>query len=79
MNAIIGIKMSIILNITDGTFFIYKDGEFANLLEPLFEKQKDGISRWCKTDKIVFVPEHLKEHVLSTCDRVYPPIHRVRT
>jgi hypothetical protein len=70
--------LSIILNITDGTFFVYKDGEFAGLLEPLFEKQKDGISRWCKTDKIVFVPEHLKEHVLSSYERVYPQIHRVR-
>ena len=64
--------MAIILNITEGTFFVY-DGEAQaqKLLAPLFEKQKSGASRWRQSDKIVFVPEHLNQYVMKKYERVY--------
>jgi len=62
-----------ILNITEGTFFIYK-GDYADFLEPLFEKQKCGTSRWSRTDKIVFVPESVPcEYLTTNYERIYPP------
>jgi hypothetical protein len=71
-------EKKIILNITEGTFFVYS-GDYAALLNPLFEKQKCGSSRWQRTDKIVFVPESVPhEYVMGNYERIYPPIHRRR-
>lgn len=64
--------MKIILNMTEGTFLVYDEEYDIQILAPLFEKQNCGTSRWCKTDKIIFVPEHLNEYITKKYDRVYP-------
>lgn len=65
-------EKKIILNITEGTFFVYT-GDYASRLNPLFEKEC-GSSRWKRTDKIVFVPESVPhEYVMKNYERIYPP------
>jgi hypothetical protein len=65
--------MAFILNMTEGTFFYYQE-TYQNILEFLFEKQKDGTSRWNKTDKIIFVPESVPhEYIMKNYEFVYPP------
>lgn len=63
--------VSIILNMTEGTFFRYRENYEKNL-KALFEKDYFGTSRWLSTDKIIFVPQHLCEYVMKTYERVYP-------
>jgi len=71
-------QQRIILNIIEGTFFIYS-GDYSHILEPLFKKQIDGTSRWLRTDKIIFVPDTVPlEYVMKNYEPVYSPIHRRR-
>jgi hypothetical protein len=60
-----------ILNRTEGTYF-YGEGKYEKKLEPLFEKQKDGTSRWRRSDNIVFVPPWVPlEYIEKTYERIY--------
>ncbi len=61
-----------ILNMTEGTFFVSKD--YEKILITLFEKDFFGTSRWLRSDKIVFVPEHLFKYVSLTYERIFPKI-----
>jgi hypothetical protein len=61
-----------ILNRTEGTYFYYR-GEYETKLLQLFEKQRDGTSRWNQSDDIVFVPEHIPgDYIAKNYERVYP-------
>ncbi len=60
-----------ILNRTEGTY-IYGEGDYEEKLEPLFEKQIDGTSRWKRSDNIVFIPPWVPlEYIEKTYERIY--------
>ncbi len=59
-----------ILNRTEGTYFCYKEN-YENTFLSLFEKQRDGTSRWRRSDEIVFVPETVPlEYIEGTYEAV---------
>lgn len=61
-----------ILNRTEGTYFYYR-GDYESKLFPLFEKQKDGTSRWNRSDDIVFVPDYIpRDYIDKNYECVYP-------
>jgi hypothetical protein len=66
-------EYQLILNMTEGTFFeYYGEGQYERILKMLFETNAFGTSRWFHTDKIIFVPEHLRQYVSKKYERVFP-------
>lgn len=64
-------NLQIILNMTEGYYFIY-DGDYTEILRSLFNNGVFGYSRWNSEDKIVFVPQHLRDFVIRTYENVFP-------
>jgi len=64
-------NLKVILNKTEGYYFVYQEN-YENMMKSLFEKNVLGESRWGADDKIVFVPDHLREYVLQTYEFVFP-------
>jgi len=72
-------QAKIIANLTEGTYFVY-NGDHETRLRKLFSKKNNanaiiasevGTSRWLESDKIVFVPEHLRAYVLAKYNSVF--------
>lgn len=63
-------SQKIVLNMTEGTFFSYNGEDYERIVKSLFEKDYFGTSRWLRTDKIIFVPDNLKEYVVRTYERI---------
>lgn len=78
------LEIVFILNLTQGEFFRYtrenkEDNGYNKIISDLITPPKIGVleendpfSYWAKTDKIVFVPKHLMDHV----ERNYGEINR---
>jgi hypothetical protein len=64
----------IILNMTEGFYFIYRGGEeeYKKILKTLISPDRLGFSRWLRDDKIIFVPDHLLDYVMRTYENIYP-------
>ena len=64
----------IILNMTEGFYFIYYGGEeeYNKILKSLISPDRLGFSRWLRDDKIIFVPGHLREYVMRTYENIFP-------
>lgn len=74
-----------ILNLTQGSFFRYQqasedDTNYNKILLQLLRPAKTpilkgdkGLSHWDRSDKIIFVPQHLYEHV----NKFYNELHNV--
>ena len=63
-------NLQIILNMTEGYYFIY-EGDYTEILTSLFETWY-GEKRWNREDKIVFVPQHLRDFVMRTYENIFP-------
>ena len=62
-----------ILNMTEGSFFGADTEENRDkILLTFFEKDNRGVSRWRRSDKIIFVPEHLRDYVESKYENIFP-------
>ena len=70
MYSIMRLIPQIILNTTEGSYFMYLR-DYEKVLATLFEKDAFGVSRWLPSDKIVFVPEHIQEYVIKTYEKVF--------
>lgn len=62
----------IILNMTEGFYFIYRGAEYKKILAYLFSTDEKGNSRWRRDDKIIFVPDHLREYTILTYQNISP-------
>lgn len=63
-------NLQIILNKTEGYYFIYH-GDHTQILKNLFKTDASGYSRWNSEDKIVFVPHHLREFVTRNYENIF--------
>lgn len=70
------VKVIYILNMTQGNFFSYRkrscfDKGYMKALKKLTtEDEKSRISHWGKDDKIIFVPDHLRDYVDKSYGRL---------
>ena len=64
-------NLQLILNKTEGYYFIYYGEDYKKVMKSLFEVWY-GESRWDRDDKIVFVPAHLREYVMQTYENMFP-------
>jgi hypothetical protein len=61
-------KILYILNMTEGNFFSYEkkkcfDKGYMKVVKSLMKENVDGFSHWNREDKIIFVPDHLRDYV----------------
>lgn len=70
------VKVICILNMTQGNFFSYRKrscfdkGYMRTVKKLTTDDETSGISHWAKDDKIIFVPDHLRDYVAKNYGRL---------